>query len=53
MSRYHTSLKKKKANCLLLPGILRLDNLACLEMVCICLCFIFFNAKDRSTDMSE
>ena len=35
-------------------GILRLENVECLEKVCICMCFIVLcYAKDRSTDMLE
>ena len=40
MRQYHILLKFNKVNCLLFLGILRLENLACLEKVCIYVCFI-------------
>ena len=53
MRQYPILLKKNTVNCLLFLGILRLDNLACLENVCIfffyCLCYV----KDVYTYMSE
>ena len=40
MRQNQTFPKKNKVDCLLLMGILRLNNLACLKGVCILLCFI-------------
>ena len=40
MRQYHIPLKNNMIICLLLMGILVLENLACSEKVCICMCFI-------------
>ena len=40
MRQYHILQKNNKVNCCLLLGILMLENLVCLERVCICLYFI-------------
>ena len=54
MIHYLVLPKNNKTNCWLLLEILRLENLACLERVCICLSFIFLCYEmGVSTNMLE